>query len=246
MRKHDEAFEAFRAGNPVEESTVPGPDSAQAQAVFADITSTPRHQARRARYSRRRLAIAVAVALLALASIAAAWLIFRDVSDPVSVVCYEAPSLDSDAADTATGGDLDVALCNPVWEDAILVNEDITPIGQVPPLVGCVTDTGNLAVFPSDNQALCAQLGLANPEPDSESEGDVLRQLDADLVEHFDQQECQPIDEAEEDVRRILDSYGLDDWQIQVSPGGPGDRCASYGLDTTNLTVRLIPIPRLG
>ena len=244
MPRRDYPFEAFRASNPVDESTVPGPESPKARALLAEITATPRTQpGRLTRYSRRRLAVAIAVALLAMASIAAAWLILRDVSDPLSVACYQAATLDSDVAVGAPGDNLDVTLCEPAWEDGTLVNDDIAPAGQVPDLVGCVTDQGNLAVFPSDSRALCTELGLASLNPESVPEGNVLRQLDTDLVEHSEQHECQPIAAAEQDVRQILDSYGLEDWQIRVSRGAPGRSCASYGLDIATETVRLIPIP---
>ncbi|MEZ5176668.1 MAG: hypothetical protein R2823_10795 [Acidimicrobiia bacterium] len=246
MRKRDDAFEAFRASNPVDESTVPAPDSPQARALFDEITATPRTQeVALARFPRRRLVVAIAVALLALASIAAAWLILRDVTDPIAVVCYQAPSLDSDAADATTEGTLGVELCEPAWKSGRLVNEDIVPSGEVPPLVGCVTDQGNLAVFPSDSQALCTQLGLAEPNPESVPDSDVLRELQNELVQHFDQQVCQPIEDASQDVRRILDTHGFEDWQIQVAPGGAGRPCASLAFDVANETVHLVPIPDL-
>ena len=42
-RKPDEAFSSLRAANPVQEASVPGPDSPEATALFARITSEPRH-----------------------------------------------------------------------------------------------------------------------------------------------------------------------------------------------------------
>ena len=70
-----------------------------------------------------------------------------------------------------------------------------------------------------------------------------LKQLNDDLVAHFAANECQPIEDAETDVRNILDDYGLSDWDIEISPGGPGRSCASFGLDIPNQAVYLIPIP---
>lgn len=242
-----DAFEVFRASDPVDESTVPDGESPEARALFTQITATPRTQPETPdRKPRRRFAVAVVIALLSATTIAAAWLIVRAVSDPISVACYQDARRDSDVVAVASGGSLEERLCEPVWEDGVLVNDDVTSVGQVPPLVGCVTDQGNLAVFSSDDPALCQELGLAQPDQESTPEGDVLRQLNDELVAHFDAQDCQPIEAAREDVRRILNGYALDDWQIQISPGGPDRPCASFGLDAPNQTVHLISIPQSG
>ena len=247
MAKRDTAFEAFRAANPVDESTVPGPDSPEAQALLTQITSTPHAQPSRGRtYTRRRLATAIAVAILTLALAAAAWLAFRDVTDPISVVCYREASLESDASDAPIEGELNASLCDGAWRNGILVNEDLVPAGQVPPLVGCVLESGNLAVFPSDDDTLCALLGLAQPDPDSMSYAQMIRQLTADLVEHFSRQDCQSVEAAEQDVRTVLDSYGLHHWKIAVMPGDPRDQCASFGIEPADETVLIIRIPDLG
>ena len=189
---------------------------------------------------------AIVVAILTLALAAAAWLTFRDVTDPISVVCYREATLDSDAADAPIEGELNVALCEGAWRDGILVNEDIVPAGQVPPLVGCVLESGNIAVFPSDDDTLCTRLGLAQPDPESMSGAQKIRRLTADLVEHFSRQDCQPIEAAEQDVRSIVDSYGLDDWRITIMPDAPQDECASFGIEPADKTVLIIRIPDLG
>lgn len=244
MGRRDDAFEILRANDPVDETMVDGADSPKARALFANIVATRRSQShRRRRSTRRRLTIAIAVALLAVVSIAATWLFLRDVSDPISVGCYQDASLDSDVVAVTSGGALDVSLCEPVWEDGTLTNNDVAPHGQVPPLIGCVTNSGNLAVFPSNDENLCQILGLADPNPESVPEGDTIRQLNDDLVAHFAANECQPIEETETDIRRILDSRGFEGWQIEVSPGGSGRPCASFGLDAPDQTIHLIPIP---
>lgn len=245
-RPRDDAFDAFRDANPVDESTVPGPDSPKACTLFARIIATPRRPEQPLRRPRHRTILVIAAVLLALISIAAAWLALRDVTDPIPVVCYQAPSLDGDAADGAPGDSLGVERCAWAWEDGILINEDFAPPGQVPALIGCVTDEGNLAVFPGDNPALCRQLGLTEPDPGSVSDGDALRRLESDLVAWFDQHGCQPLDVAEHDIRQILHAHGLDDWHISKSAGNEHDPCASFGLDALNKTIRLVPIPDLG
>jgi len=244
MARRDDAFEILRANDPVDEATVGDADSPKARALFVEITSTPRHQHRRPERSvRRRLAFTIAIALLAVVSVAAAWLFLRDVSDPISVGCYQDASLDSDVVAVASGGDLDVSLCEPVWEDGTLTNDAVVSAGQVPPLIGCVTNTGNFAVFPGNDDNVCQTLGLADPNPESIPGGDAIRRLNDALVSYFAANNCQSIDDAESDVRRILDNSGLEGWHIQASLGGPGRPCASFGLDAPNQTVRIIPIP---
>jgi hypothetical protein len=208
----------------------PAPESASAEA--------------RPRFSKR--VIAVAVASLALFSIAATWLMTREVTDPTVVVCYQEVSLNSDRAGADSGGDLEVDLCADLWEDGILVNEGVVPAGQVPPFVGCVTDQGVLAVFPTDDDSACSRLGLDVPDPGSMTEGRQSRDLQLRLIEYFDAQDCQPISAAKDNIRKILDDNGFDDWEIVTAPGRPDRPCASLAFDGAAKTVRLVPIPRLG
>jgi len=246
VARHDDAFEAFRASNPVDDSTLPDADSTDARALFSEITSRSRTMPEADKHPRRQLVLVIAVAILALGLVAAAWLIFRDVSDPISVACYQDTSLGSNVVAASPDGPLEASLCEQVWEEGTLVNEAVVPAGQAPPLVGCVTDQGNLAVFPSEDPSICAQLGLAEPTPSSPAEGDTIRQLDNDLVEYFSQHECQTIEQARLDIQQLLDGYGLSEWIIQMSPGGPGRRCASFGLDAPNNIIHLVPIPPPG
>jgi len=245
-QRPDDAFEAFRKANPINDSTLPGPDSPKGRTLFDRITSAPRLSDPTPRRSRHRTVLVITAVLVALISIAATWLALRDVTDPLPIVCYQAPRMDSDAAAGASGGTLGVERCEWAWEDGTLINDDFAPPGQIPPLVGCVTDEGNLAVFPGDDPALCEQLGLTRPEPASMSDGDALRQLESDLVDWFDEHGCQALDVAEQDIRVILDAHGFDDWLIS-NPGPNGnDPCASFGLDVENKAVRLVSTPDLG
>jgi hypothetical protein len=236
-------FALLRAADPARTATPARSSDPTAGALFAEIVGTPRKPARR---SRRRLVVAVTVALVALASVAATWLSVRKVSNPIDVVCYRAANLHSDRSAAPIGADaLDASLCEEVWRDGTLINEEVAPPGEVPPLHGCVTDSGNLAVFPSDDPAICEKLGLAEPLPGFEREETSLRQLTDDLVTYFLAQNCQTMEQARRDVRQILDDHGRSDWVIQTIPGEPGDPCASFGIDAPTKTIHLVPIPRL-
>ena len=151
MRRSDNAFEVLRANNPVDEATLSTGDSPKARALLAQVTATPRpvhQQVPRQASKRRRLVIAVAVISTLLT--AAAWLMLRPVTDPISVACYQAASLDSDVVAVPSVGDLDASLCVAAWEDGVLVNPAVAAAGDTPPLLACVSESGGLAIFPSD------------------------------------------------------------------------------------------------
>ncbi|MDX2342873.1 MAG: hypothetical protein QNL12_03675 [Acidimicrobiia bacterium] len=245
MSRRDDAFEVLRAHNPVDDSTLPPGDSPKARSLLAEITATPRPMPRersRPPMSRRRLIIVVAV--MALALIAATWLILRPVTDPISVGCYQAPSLDSNVVAIPSGGALDTNLCVPVWEDGTLSNPEVTPGGDLPPLIGCVNKNGGFAVFPSEDPDLCGRLGLAEPDPQSIPAGDSVRGFSDDLITYFADRDCISVADAERDITQMLVDRDLISWQVQSSPPSPDRPCASFGLDADTETVQLIPIPR--
>ena len=216
-----------------------------ALAVEADLWPKPGVAGYVRRPSRRRRWIAIAVAVLAIGSIAATYLLTRDVTEPTAVAYFSEPHPNSDVSAATLSGDFDASRCESEWVDGPLVNEDIVPKGQVPPLVACVSDVGNLWVFPTDDEGICDQLGLATPNPDSMSEGNEIRRLTEDLIDHFDEHECQPPPVAEVDVREILDERGFPDWEIKVGSPRPDRPCASLGVDSENKTIHLVTIPRL-
>lgn len=241
MNERYDPIELLRAANPVDESQLPGAESPQAQRLLAHIISQPRMPTRSVTL-RRVVAVAVAVAALA----AAAWAIVQAVSDPLGLSCYQAPSLDSDRVGVAAVGDLDPSTCAPFWENGTLVNRDVTPPGQVPPLEACVSPSGGYAVFPSDDPALCDTLGLNPPDPASLPEADRIRNLTERIAAHFLDHDCQPLPEAEADIRRILDQEGLHDWTIHVGTPTPDRPCAAGSIDAATHTVLLIPFQGFG
>ncbi len=190
--------------------------------------------------------MALALAFVALATIAAAWIAIRAISDPIAIGCYQAPTLDSDRVGVASGGRLDPSVCTQMWEEGTLTNPDITPAGSIPPLLGCVTDTDSLAVFPSNDPTLCAQLGLSLPDDQSIPEGETIRQLNDQLAAHFTSNACVPLDEAARYIEQAVADAGLTQWTIEPIPGSPDRPCASFGLDAQQRTIHLIPIPDPG
>jgi len=170
----------------------------------------------------------------------------RAISTPTAIGCYRAPTLDADVVAVASGESLDPSVCAPVWETGVLVNTDIVPVGSVPTFVACVTDRGSLAVFPSDDRTLCEQLGLAFPDDESIIPGETIRHLQDSLDAYFATHQCVPLEQAQNDIQRILTASGFTDWTIQTQPPRSDSPCASYGLDPQQSTIHLVPIPDLG
>ncbi|MFP3883343.1 MAG: hypothetical protein ACLFWH_13630 [Actinomycetota bacterium] len=238
-----DGFELLQAANPVDVDQVEGLDSEVAQALLATITTQPRPDLSSGRRWRRPLRLAAALAAMVAVLVAATWLLTRDVENPQAIACHQAVDLDSDIAAAPVGGPATAEACVPVWEDGILENSDATSAGSVPPLTACVTDRGNLAVFPTDDRQVCETLGLAYPEPTSRDAADQIRQLDADLQAYFASKECAGMDEAEDRVRETLDDSGFGGWNIETQEATDTRPCASYSLDAEAETIHLIPIP---
>ena len=216
-------------------------------ALAAQATALPDPQwtvqPTRRRVSSRAIAIAIAVAVLALGTVAATWILTRDVTNPTGVGCFDRVATNGDIAVAGMAGDLSPDLCAEFWKDGTLVNESIVPAGQVPPLTGCVTEAGVLWVFPSDDSAVCEQLGLSTPAPNIGVGNNDIRSLGDTLVDDIAWDSCVPIDEAKEQVRAILDERGFTDWVIKTGPLRPGSICASLAVDAPLKTIRLVPIP---
>ena len=232
-------FDILRDNDPVGPTGLPEATSPPAQALFESITSSePPHGYRRTRRRRWLVAAAASVALLA----AAAWALTRDVTEP-SVVCYAAADLDSDRVGISTGGVPTVEVCESVWVEGTLTNPTVRAT-ETPPLTGCVTDSGELAVFPTDDPTICERLGLATPTaPPVTSDLAPAVAAQNDLVTYMLSQECISVADAERRVQATLDAHGLHDWTVQTQPPHPQRPCASLAFDNTTQTVLLIPIP---
>ncbi|NOY56430.1 MAG: hypothetical protein GXP34_10650 [Actinobacteria bacterium] len=242
MNRRGDAFDILSSHDPVDETRLDDHRSPHARRLFASIVSQPRRPVR----TRRRYWRIAGIAVAALAVIAAAWITLRPISTPTAIGCYRSPSLDSDVVAVESGGTLDPSVCTPIWRYGPLVNTDIVPAGSVPPFVGCVTDTGSLAVFPSDDPNLCGQLGLAVPDEQSKSPGETVRHLQDTLDAYFATHHCVPLDEAHNAIEDILAAQGLSDWTIQAEPPRSDRPCTSFGLDPQHTTIHLVPIQELG
>ena len=238
MPTERDPFDILRGHDPVDRTELPGPDSPAARTLFEQITtSTTTH---RRPVGRRRVLLAVAV--LAIAAVAATtWVaLMRPVSE-LSVVCYAATSLDGDRVGVAASSTPSVEVCVEPWADGQLTNPDVEP-GEVPPLTACVTDDGILAVFPTDDRTTCQSLSLRVPDPNQPTDrlADTAAARDA-IVAYIAGETCASIDDAEVQVRTILDGHGLTDWTIESQPPRVDRPCVSIAFDVDTQTVILVP-----
>lgn len=240
MADSRDPFEILRHNDPVDPATVPDAESDQARRLLHQITATRRPNLAR----RRRLIRAVAVAVAALLLAAAAWaVLYRDPTEPSGVGCYQSTDLASDRVVIRPDTEPSVDACTEPWRDGTLTNPTMAP-GTVPPFTGCVTETGALAVFPTDDPETCERLGLAPANPVPADDIEPVVDLQNQLVEFFSTAGCVDMQTATDKIQAILDRAGLDHWRIQTQPSPPDRPCASFGLDPQTNTVILVPIPQ--
>lgn len=192
----------------------------------------------RGRRHRSRILIPVAAAVAALVATAAVIVWTRPAEDPVGVMCYSEFDLGSDAALVPFGG-TPVETCEQAWLDPGL--EDIFGLDRTPPLVGCVLDGGNAAVFPRQGAATCRDLGLAELAGDTDDLDALLGFQNAVVGQLLDV--CVSPDDAAVIVRTELDAAGLSRWAVVSDPPPPGEWCGSIAVDPEAQTITVVPIP---
>ncbi|MDJ0790560.1 MAG: hypothetical protein QNJ71_01565 [Acidimicrobiia bacterium] len=236
-------FDVLGGFDPVDEHELPDPHSEEADALLDRIVAEPRSPERRTSTPRwRRTAVVAFAAVVVIAAVAMTWRITLQLSTPV-VACYEAADLDSDRFGFAAEGFPTVESCRAPWLDGTLQSADVAA-GQVPPLTGCVTESGDLAVFPSAEAGVCEALGLADLVPSQRQDGlSDIALANERLIALFIGSECIAFAEAEVAVRAILDESGLAQWSITGDANQQRLPCMSYALDVSNQTVILVGIP---
>ncbi len=245
MPEPPDAFEILVAADPVDETALPGHDSVHGTRLLAEILATPRPVVAPAprRWARRPLATALGIAVLGVVTVAAAWLTFRPVTDPLSVTCYQEVRLGGPSVAVASGGDLDPGLCQDEWRSGRLANAAVAAAGEVPPLTACLLQSGALAVLPTADEEICDALGLDRPDPASLPEGSAIRIVEHQLVDLFAAESCIDMDTAVAAVERELAAGGLTNWTVAAAPATPERPCASFSLDPPARTVHLVPLP---
>ncbi len=235
-------FDILRDGDRAVHHALPDANSPLARSIRATVMANT-HTVATTR--RRRAVIVVAAVLTALLATAAVWVVSNrdtNVTNPSGILCYDAPGLDANAILAPRDREATTDACTSLWRDELLPVDITLPTNHDQPLVGCVTAQGNLAVFPSTNHGLCADLGLADlvdatgPDPRVE--------LSARLIEAINPQTCLTIERAQQVAHEELDALGIKDWTVVTQDERPDRPCATISIDATNNTIHLVPFPR--
>lgn len=233
-------FDALREVDPAG-----GIDPQDAARIKARVRARVLADASPHRSGRRRLLLAVAVTILALAAVAAAVYLTRQPTQISGIGCSEDLSGDAVYVVESTGG-LDPQRCAALWADGTITNPDITPPGQIPPLTGCVNDAGTLIVLPTDDQDVCERLGMANYLPPSEAVTSIIDVQDR-LIEQINPQTCPSFDDAQRLANQALADAGIEDWTVVVPQPATDQRpCPSLAFDSATHQILLVPIDRIG
>ena len=233
-------FDLLRAGDPAPLDVTDSASSAHGRRTLATVMARGADQDI-AHHRRRRRRLIAAITIIAALTTAAAWyLSTRPITDTGGTLCYDEPALDANAILVPFDQSPSVEACAQLWLNGDLPVE-APPATEIPDLIGCVLDSETLAVFPSTNETLCAQLGLT--EPDTSVSIDPITELRDRLTASINQTTCLNLEQAQQQVRAHLIELGFTDWQITTQTADPARPCTSYGLDAANQTIILVPIP---
>ncbi len=231
-------FERLIAADPAKRFEPASPHSDEAWAIYNKVIAAA--AAEPASEPPRRWVWAL-LALAAVVTTAAAYVVTRDVDEPLDIGCFrEALFPGSDAVALPASVDTPAeVLCREVWEPGGEFAEDTG--GTVPPLATCVLDTGIIGVFPHlPNADVCARLGAAEPDPASIDANRAIIEL-ADAIAAPFRGRCLDLAAATAVVQGEFDERGLSDWRVIVTvPASPERPCASLAFDVPAKTVELV------
>ena len=204
---------------------------------------------RAARRRRRRLALVLVPAVLAVLAVTGftTYALTREPSHLESVGCFETAELDGNIAIVNADGRGARAICAELWRQG-----DMGPEPAPNSLAACVLETGAVGVFPSSGKDTCEQLGLADLPPTYAAEAErfaalrdaIAAKIGASYGNTERDPKCLREDEARALARRELDGRGYDDWSIEVIGSGfTESSCTAVGLgfDGERKVVFLVP-----
>jgi hypothetical protein len=230
---------------PAQRDLPPGRLQRRKEHLVAEVSMWDREAKRR----RRRLALVLVPAVLALLAVTGftTYALTREPSHLESVGCFETAELDGNIAVVNADGRDPTAICAELWRQG-----DMGPGPAPESLAACVLEAGAVGVFPSSGQDTCEQLGLANLPPTYAAEAERLAALRdaiaAELGASYGRTERDPKCLREEEARALvhhaLAARGYEDWSIEVIGGGFTESpCAAVGVgfDGERKVVFLVP-----
>ena len=204
---------------------------------------------RAARRRRRRLALVLVPAVLAVLAVTGftTYALTREPNHLESIGCFETAELDGSIAIVNADGRNPTAICAELWRQGDMGH------GPAPEkLAACVLETGAVGVFPSSGKDTCEQLGLTDLPPTYAAEAErfaalrdaIATELGASYGGTERAPKCLREEEARALVRHELAARGYEDWSIEVIGGGFAESpCAAVGLgfDGERKIVFLVP-----
>ena len=158
-----DAFDRLRDADPLRDRDLPQPDDPAARAMREAVMGGAVSSLDAARRRRRWIAAGAAAAAVAAAAAALAVTTAR-VEDPTVVGCYTAPSTQADTVVVGVGDDGPVGTCAALWAEGVM-DPEVTGEGQVPVLVPCVLDEGQVGVFPTASCDDVTDDPVVRPDP---------------------------------------------------------------------------------
>jgi hypothetical protein len=208
---------------------------------------------RTARRRRRRLAIVLVPAVIAVLAVTGftTYALTREPTHLETVGCYDGPALDTNVTVVSADGRDPTEICMEIWQRG-----DLAGAAVPSKLAACVLETGAIGVFPSSGAATCEELGLADLPASYAVERKRFASLRDAIVAELGEPasgsslgspKCVGEAEARAVVRRELDAHGYGDWGMEVSAAYTAERpCTEVSFDGGRKVVELIPIWRRG
>ena len=134
-----------------------------------------------------------------------------------------------------------VGRCRTLWSGGEL-SEPGQALGEVPPLVACVSTSGVIEVYPG-NSSTCGELGLVVADPSLSPESQAMIALEGRIVEEINDLPCVAAIEAAGIAQRIVDTSELDRWTVSVRPDSENAPCAKAAVDVPSRTISIVKFP---
>jgi hypothetical protein len=239
MTSSRDPIERLRQADPVAGEEDASPHEPRARLTFHRITSSGPPEMRTEMRRRRRIWVLVPVAVVLL--VAAGYGIYRSVTEPLVITCFQQARLYASRVEVEATGANPVGLCAAPWRPG----GDFNPSGHVvtPELAACVLSGGTIGVFPTTpDHDVCHVLGLERAPPGSNADVRALARFRETIATAM-LRSCYSRTEAVALVRAKLQEAGLGLWRVQVSEPFTDSRpCASPYIDSAARIVRIVPI----
>lgn len=205
----DEMRELLDRANPL-----PGPLRPPSSEQVARVMAAVHHKlARRGQRRRKGLVAGLALSACAGGGVAAWAITHRSADNPLMVACHAEARLDSSIIEVTGDGSPAIEQCRALW-----IRGDFREVGfeGEPPLVGCARPGDVAAVFPGDDQSICAELGLDALDPRASDEQRRLTRFQDTVTERTLELGCIDADQLRQILDEELQDHGLPDWSVVV------------------------------